>query len=138
MSSQLFILRLSKGSPFSQLVTRNQFREMFIGNCELYKFISYHFIQSSLSSYLNSTPRENCRLDGFIHLGVVSTQLFLLFCYADSEFVVCIHWIVMVLGRPGQPEECAQAIAFLASDAASFITGATLPVDGGRHALCPR
>ncbi|XP_067947910.1 uncharacterized oxidoreductase TM_0325-like [Watersipora subatra] len=42
------------------------------------------------------------------------------------------------LGRPGKPEESAQAIAFLASDAASFITGCSLPVDGGRHALCPR
>ncbi|XP_038059867.1 3-oxoacyl-[acyl-carrier-protein] reductase FabG-like [Patiria miniata] len=42
------------------------------------------------------------------------------------------------LGRPGQPDEAANAIAFLASDAATFITGATLPVDGGRHAMCPR
>lgn len=42
------------------------------------------------------------------------------------------------LGRPGQPEEVARAIAFLASDDSSFITGASLPVDGGRHAMCPR
>ena len=42
------------------------------------------------------------------------------------------------LGRPGEPEEVAESIAFLASDAASFTTGATLPVDGGRHAMCPR
>lgn len=42
------------------------------------------------------------------------------------------------LGRPGQPEEVAATIAFLASEDASFITGASLPVDGGRHAMCPR
>ncbi|KAM3916528.1 3-oxoacyl-[acyl-carrier-protein] reductase FabG-like isoform 2-T3 [Leptodactylus fuscus] len=42
------------------------------------------------------------------------------------------------LGRPGTVEEVARTIAFLASDAASFITGATIPVDGGRHAMCPR
>lgn len=42
------------------------------------------------------------------------------------------------LGRPGKPEEVARTIAFLASDNASFITGATIPVDGGRHAMCPR
>ncbi len=35
------------------------------------------------------------------------------------------------IGRLGEPHEVAEAIAFLASDAASFITGAVLPVDGG-------
>ncbi|KAK2150223.1 hypothetical protein NP493_2838g00006 [Ridgeia piscesae] len=42
------------------------------------------------------------------------------------------------LGRPGNVDEVASAIAFLASDSASFITGVQLPVDGGRHAMCPR
>lgn len=42
------------------------------------------------------------------------------------------------LGRPGEPEEVADAITFLASEKASFITGVSIPVDGGRHAMCPR
>ncbi|XP_049311388.1 uncharacterized oxidoreductase TM_0325-like [Bactrocera dorsalis] len=42
------------------------------------------------------------------------------------------------LGRVGVVKEVADAIIFLASDSSSFITGATLPIDGGRHAMCPR
>ncbi|MEE9569835.1 MAG: SDR family oxidoreductase [Candidatus Binatia bacterium] len=36
------------------------------------------------------------------------------------------------LRRIGQPEEVAEAAVFLASEKSSYITGATLPVDGGR------
>lgn len=42
------------------------------------------------------------------------------------------------LGRAGNTTEVAESIAFLASDRASFITGGILPVDGGRHSMCPR
>ncbi|XP_031637524.1 uncharacterized protein LOC116349965 isoform X2 [Contarinia nasturtii] len=42
------------------------------------------------------------------------------------------------LGRAGLADEIADAIVFLASENASFITGINLPVDGGRHAMCPR
>ncbi len=37
------------------------------------------------------------------------------------------------LGRIGQPNDVAEAVAFLASDAARHITGAILPVTGGAH-----
>ena len=37
----------------------------------------------------------------------------------------------MPMGRYGKPVEIAAAVAFLASDEARFITGATLDVNGG-------
>lgn len=39
------------------------------------------------------------------------------------------------MGRVGRSDELASAIAFLASDDASYVTGACLPVDGGRAAV---
>jgi NAD(P)-dependent dehydrogenase (short-subunit alcohol dehydrogenase family) len=42
------------------------------------------------------------------------------------------------LGRPGRAGEVASVILFLASDAAGFVTGETVAVDGGRHLTCLR
>lgn len=42
-----------------------------------------------------------------------------------------------LLGRMGRTEEIAQAVVFLASEQASFITGATLVVDGGLSIIDP-
>jgi NAD(P)-dependent dehydrogenase (short-subunit alcohol dehydrogenase family) len=42
------------------------------------------------------------------------------------------------LGRPGTPQEVADLIVFLASDRAGWMTGETIPIDGGRHLTCAR
>jgi NAD(P)-dependent dehydrogenase (short-subunit alcohol dehydrogenase family) len=42
------------------------------------------------------------------------------------------------LGRPGQPGDIAELIVFLASERAGWMTGETIPIDGGRHLTCAR
>ena len=37
----------------------------------------------------------------------------------------------VLVGRPGDPDELAAALVFLASDAGAYVTGTTLPVEGG-------
>ena len=58
--------------------------------------------------------------------GVVKTRLSEML-WRDEPAAARMH----PLGRLGTPEDIASAIVFLASDAAAWITGVTLPVDGG-------
>lgn len=61
---------------------------------------------------------------------VIDTEMFKRAVAGDprkAEFVANSHPI----GRIGQAEEVAAAVAYLCSDAASFTTGIALPVDGG-------
>jgi NAD(P)-dependent dehydrogenase (short-subunit alcohol dehydrogenase family) len=46
--------------------------------------------------------------------------------------------LAMPMRRIGRPEEVASAVVWLCSDQASFITGATLPIDGGKLAGAAR
>jgi NAD(P)-dependent dehydrogenase (short-subunit alcohol dehydrogenase family) len=52
----------------------------------------------------------------------------------DNPSILKDYFRHLPLGRGGEPHEVANAVAFLASDLASYITGAALLVDGGQMA----
>ena len=71
--------------------------------------------------------RVNCVCPGFIDTPL-NTDL------ADEDAMREYERTKVPLGRRGRAEEVAAAYAFLASDEASFVHGATLVVDGGQTA----
>jgi NAD(P)-dependent dehydrogenase (short-subunit alcohol dehydrogenase family) len=66
--------------------------------------------------------------------GVVRTKLSELLWRADEQSVADS----LPLARIGEPEDIGRAIAFLASDAAAWITGQTLVIDGGASCESPK
>eukprot|EP00096_Caligus_rogercresseyi_P007189 TRINITY_DN2493_c0_g1_i1.p1 TRINITY_DN2493_c0_g1~~TRINITY_DN2493_c0_g1_i1.p1 ORF type:complete len:259 (-),score=49.82 TRINITY_DN2493_c0_g1_i1:95-871(-) len=75
-----------------------------------------------------------------VNPGVVFTEIHKRAGYTDEEYKQFLEKSksTHALGRHGSPEEVAKGIAFLASSDSSFSTGVLLPIDGGRHAMCPR
>lgn len=69
--------------------------------------------------------RVNAVLPGPIDTAMIQRIL------AMPEHPVCMKIKASPSGRPGQPEEVAKVVTFLASDDASYVHGATFEVDGG-------
>jgi len=78
--------------------------------------------------YGSQNIRANCVMPGAIDTPMLRWAASL---DSDPDRVLAACDRLHIRGKMGQPEEVARAIAFLASDLASFITGAAIPVDGG-------
>jgi NAD(P)-dependent dehydrogenase (short-subunit alcohol dehydrogenase family) len=72
--------------------------------------------------------RVNCVCPGTVDTGVLRAAMAMA---SDPQAFLDMLVAGHPIGRIGRSEEIAAAVAFLASDDASFVTGACLPVDGG-------
>lgn len=80
----------------------------------------------------NDYARHGIRVNAVIP-GFTNTPMTKYFMENDQEREGLLHTIP--LGRPGEPEEVAAVILFLASDEASYVTGAAWASDGGMTAI---
>jgi 3-oxoacyl-[acyl-carrier protein] reductase len=96
---------------------------------------SYASAKAALIAFTKGTARELAPLGVRVNAvspGVIDTPFHEVFSTPEmiKGFVAGIP-----MGRTGTSLECAKAIAFLASDAASYIAGETLEVNGGQLML---
>ncbi|MFD1564251.1 SDR family NAD(P)-dependent oxidoreductase [Haloarchaeobius amylolyticus] len=83
-----------------------------------------NFTQQVAIDYADQGVRVNSICPGFVETPMTEDLL-------ESERFYSFLEQQTPMDRPGQPEEIAPMAAFLASDDASYITGANMPVDGG-------
>ena len=83
-----------------------------------------NFTRSVAVDYATQNVRVNSICPGFVETPMTEPN------FGDEEFYEYVHGQTP-MGRVAQPEEIAGLAMFLASDEASYITGANIPVDGG-------
>jgi 2-keto-3-deoxy-L-fuconate dehydrogenase len=84
--------------------------------------------RSAALDHAKTGVRINCLCPGRVETPFVRSRIAE---YPDPASAAREMASTQAMGRMGQPKEIADAALFLASDAASFITGVALPVDGG-------
>jgi NAD(P)-dependent dehydrogenase (short-subunit alcohol dehydrogenase family) len=105
------------------LVLSNAVRRAVVG---LVKTVSREYAPSIRANAVLPGSHETARIRELVDEAVDRGEY-------DSYEAGLADWADDIpLGRVGDPRECGDVVAFLASERASYVTGATLVVDGGR------
>ncbi|XP_077534785.1 putative oxidoreductase TM_0325 [Haemaphysalis longicornis] len=103
----------------------------------LYKAPAYSMSKAALDQLTKHAALENAPFGvrvNSVNPGFIKTAFAKAPGFTDEEFEKVLEQTMKTrhsMGRIGSPEEVARCIAFLASEDASFVTGVSLPVDGG-------
>src|SRR5947207_11550709 len=92
--------------------------------------VNYSAYKDGLMGLTRSTAREVASRNitcNAVAAGVIDPDIW----HGVPEAAITAMLQLIPAGRKGTPEDIAEAVAFLASDAASYITGQVLNVDGG-------
>jgi NAD(P)-dependent dehydrogenase (short-subunit alcohol dehydrogenase family) len=90
----------------------------------------YSAAKGGLIAFTKALAREVARYEVTVNAiapGLIDTEIL----GGVPKEVLRKHLEGVPLGRMGRPEEVAAAVVFLASDAAAYVTGQTIRVDGG-------
>lgn len=108
-----------------------------------YPYFAYYAAKAAVNQatvalalqYAPHNIRANCVMPGMIDTPLIYKQISSQ--YGSVEEMVAARSRAVPLGRMGSAWDVAHAAVFLASDEAQFITGVTIPVDGGQSCAVP-
>jgi len=105
--------------------------------------VAYNMSKAAVDQLTRTTALEEAK-NGIrvnaVNPGVIVTEIHKRGGMTDERYEAFLEHskTTHAMGRVGDVREVADTIVFLASDGASFITGQTLAIDGGRSVMCPR
>lgn len=132
----LHVLRCTRGL-LPAMIQRGRGAVVNVSTVEAYRGIPAHTVYSAFNAAVSAftrslaveVGRHGVRVNAIAPdlTDTLQTPAEMMLRGRDPELLRA--WVP--LGRFGQPEDCADVIAFLVGDEARFVTGHTIPVDGG-------